>query len=267
MRDLEPENHQRTIILMANVPGLPSSQGTPSRHREPLQPVNIQPTNSNGMNDGGRKPLIKAEAPYTAPSLQQYPSSRDPLSSPDFPRPSARPSLPVIKDENRPGASPVAQNRAPFQTGSPSKFTPHPTTTSTARDTVKPEPQDDTPMSYTEAQDKIPKQNQQITRLQKLIEQATPDVLEAEVRTLKTFLETLRTPLEGKIAHQDVTHWVKQIANLENRKVDTPTIIGVVGNTGAGKSSVINALLDEERLVPTNCSKSTPLSGCAYGQN
>ena len=30
-------------------------------------------------------------------------------------------------------------------------------------------------------------------------------------------------------------------------------MIGVVGNTGAGKSSVINAMLDEERLVPTNC--------------
>jgi hypothetical protein len=27
----------------------------------------------------------------------------------------------------------------------------------------------------------------------------------------------------------------------------------VVGNTGAGKSSVINAMLDEERPVPTNC--------------
>lgn len=30
-------------------------------------------------------------------------------------------------------------------------------------------------------------------------------------------------------------------------------MIGVVGNTGAGKSSVINAMLEEERLVPTNC--------------
>ncbi len=40
---------------------------------------------------------------------------------------------------------------------------------------------------------------------------------------------------------------------LEKHEVNTPTIIGVVGNTGAGKSSVINAMLDEVRLVPTNC--------------
>ena len=40
---------------------------------------------------------------------------------------------------------------------------------------------------------------------------------------------------------------------LRDQSTDTPTIIGVVGNTGAGKSSVINAILDEERLVPTNC--------------
>ena len=31
------------------------------------------------------------------------------------------------------------------------------------------------------------------------------------------------------------------------------TIVGVMGNTGAGKSSIINALLDEEQLVPTSC--------------
>lgn len=34
----------------------------------------------------------------------------------------------------------------------------------------------------------------------------------------------------------------------------TKTIVGVVGETGGGKSSIINnAMLDEERLVPTNC--------------
>jgi hypothetical protein len=30
-------------------------------------------------------------------------------------------------------------------------------------------------------------------------------------------------------------------------------MVGVVGHTGAGKSSAVNAVLDEERLVPTNC--------------
>jgi predicted GTPase len=30
-------------------------------------------------------------------------------------------------------------------------------------------------------------------------------------------------------------------------------VIGVVGQTGAGKSIVINAVLEEESLVPANC--------------
>jgi len=124
---------------------------------------------------------------------------------------------------------------------------------SASMDSVKAEPRGDTPLSDTEAQNSIPKRSQENTRPQTVIEEATPEVLEAEVQTSKAFLEIVRIPLEGKVTHQDVTHWVKQISNLENRKVDTPTIIGVVGNTDAGKSSVINALLDEERLVPTNC--------------
>lgn len=46
--------------------------------------------------------------------------------------------------------------------------------------------------------------------------------------------------------------WYQQLENLKVQGSCHKTIIGVVGNTGAGKSSVINALLDEERLVPTN---------------
>lgn len=47
--------------------------------------------------------------------------------------------------------------------------------------------------------------------------------------------------------------WTEAINKLIPQAQRKRTIVGVVGNTGAGKSSVINALLDEERLVPTSC--------------
>lgn len=97
---------------------------------------------------------------------------------------------------------------------------------------------------------------EQIARLQKLIGGASPDHLECEVRNNHKFLDTLRQAFEEEGTQSpDLQHWIRQISNLQNHKVDTATIIGVVGNTGAGKSSVINAILDEERLVPTNCSR------------
>ncbi|KAI3535727.1 hypothetical protein CSPX01_11251 [Colletotrichum filicis] len=66
-------------------------------------------------------------------------------------------------------------------------------------------------------------------------------------------------------------HWLDQISDLRDQaKRSHRTVIGVLGNTGDGKSSTINALLDEERydrtlisddgtqliilsLLPTNC--------------
>ncbi|QSZ34344.1 hypothetical protein DSL72_005935 [Monilinia vaccinii-corymbosi] len=93
------------------------------------------------------------------------------------------------------------------------------------------------------------------TRLQKIIEDSSPEVLEAEVKKKNDFLTLLKARFNVPEAqsHQETKHWLQQIETLQSQGVDTPTIIGVVGNTGAGKSSVINALLDEERLVPTNC--------------
>ncbi|KAF3491697.1 uncharacterized protein GIQ15_01214 [Arthroderma uncinatum] len=47
--------------------------------------------------------------------------------------------------------------------------------------------------------------------------------------------------------------WYDQIQDLKGLSKDTSrVVVGVVGSTGAGKSSVINALLGEERLVPTS---------------
>jgi hypothetical protein len=119
-------------------------------------------------------------------------------------------------------------------------------------------------------------------RLQKLIETSSPERLEAEVKVYKDFLDSIREPLfANSFQGKDAQYFLQQIDALRNQQVDSPTIIGVVGNTlvathydtlshcpqpfrrrhiltscfvrGAGKSSVINAMLEEERLVPTNC--------------
>jgi len=77
---------------------------------------------------------------------------------------------------------------------------------------------------------------------------------EAEVKKYKNFLDVLKaTLLEKGTNNQDAIYFLRNLELLRGQKTDTPTIIGVVGNTGAGKSSIINAMLDEERLVPTNC--------------
>ncbi|WQF76502.1 Putative P-loop containing nucleoside triphosphate hydrolase [Colletotrichum destructivum] len=44
------------------------------------------------------------------------------------------------------------------------------------------------------------------------------------------------------------SHWLQQIRDLRGRAEHSKqTIVGILGNTGDGKSSIINALLDEEK--------------------
>jgi len=65
-------------------------------------------------------------------------------------------------------------------------------------------------------------------------------------------LGNLRKAL-GAALSPDADQWLASIDKLEAQAERTRTVIGVVGATGAGKSSVINAMLDEERVLPTNC--------------
>lgn len=52
---------------------------------------------------------------------------------------------------------------------------------------------------------------------------------------------------------RDVIGHRKTIHNLKKSARNPKPILGVVGSTGHGKSSLINALLGESQLIPTNC--------------
>ena len=65
----------------------------------------------------------------------------------------------------------------------------------------------------------------------------------------------------------DIVLQIKAIETLKNSVQPTRVIVGVVGNTGAGKSSVISAVLDEERLLPTNCMRACTASPTEISYN
>ncbi|KAF2455772.1 hypothetical protein BDY21DRAFT_288795 [Lineolata rhizophorae] len=90
--------------------------------------------------------------------------------------------------------------------------------------------------------------------LHQLTSENDPGKLEASMSIASGLLTELKTTIqEYSQLSSDAGHWLQTIAETEKLNTRTRTIIGVVGNTGAGKSSVINAMLDEEFLVPTNC--------------
>jgi hypothetical protein len=87
-----------------------------------------------------------------------------------------------------------------------------------------------------------------------ILEQQDPELLETAVARSVQMLSEFKILLSRYAAsNEDARSWKHAIETLTPQAAQTRTVIGVIGHTGAGKSSVINALLDEERLVPTNC--------------
>ncbi|KAI0148196.1 hypothetical protein F4776DRAFT_606585 [Hypoxylon sp. NC0597] len=102
--------------------------------------------------------------------------------------------------------------------------------------------------------------------LERLVAESVPEVLESGVAIGVDLLDKLKTTLSTFIT-PEVDAWLKSIDELKARATPNRTVVGVVGNTGAGKSSVINALLDEERLLPTNCLRACTASPTEISYN
>ncbi|ETS86827.1 hypothetical protein PFICI_00655 [Pestalotiopsis fici W106-1] len=105
----------------------------------------------------------------------------------------------------------------------------------------------------------------QTNYLQQIVALNNPETLEAGVKVGVQVLDGLLSTLTSD--NDDIKAWVKSIKDLRERAKPAKTIVGVVGNTGAGKSSVINALLDEERLLPTNCMRACTASPTEISYN
>ncbi|KAI8949489.1 hypothetical protein F4801DRAFT_403829 [Xylaria longipes] len=87
------------------------------------------------------------------------------------------------------------------------------------------------------------------SHLQKAMDSAEVDDLSRHQSTGARILEELTQMLSSNMISVDIS----SIKSLQERANTPRTIIGVVGGTGHGKSSLINALLGEEKLVPTSC--------------
>ncbi|KAL7629638.1 hypothetical protein AAE478_001160 [Parahypoxylon ruwenzoriense] len=133
-------------------------------------------------------------------------------------------------------------------------------TSSSERATIKPDPE--------VKQDEVPKPELEdaVSYLEQLVTLNDLEKLESGVNIGVTLLKKLNDVM-SIFTHPDLDVWAKTAQEIMERAKPTRTVVGVVGNTGAGKSSVINALLDEERLLPTNCLRACTASPTEISYN
>lgn len=96
----------------------------------------------------------------------------------------------------------------------------------------------------------LPQKPKQITldNLRTAIDAMDLANLKVYTETACQVLDALRQPM----ADSKQLEWLKRIKKIREKPQKTRTIVAVAGATGAGKSSLINALLDEEKLLPTS---------------
>ncbi|KAK3495154.1 Dynamin family-domain-containing protein [Neurospora hispaniola] len=88
--------------------------------------------------------------------------------------------------------------------------------------------------------------------LQALKRETSPAKLEAALNAGVGLLADIQKAFADASTVPEIAKWCKSIQDLQAQSCKQRTVVGVVGSTGAGKSSVINAVLNQESLVPTN---------------
>ncbi len=184
-----------------------------------------------------------------SPSHSRVTPNSATLNSPAsrFGEPTPLPSKPTPSD---PTASPFQAPKVKVEDTAPMGIHP-------SRPSVKAEPTDDIddqgllPRDDVEADDN--NQSLQNVYLQQLAQETSTEKLERGVQKGLKLLDQLKQTLSPAAETEDGRAWLSQIEAIQTQAARARTVVGVVGNTGSGKSSCINSLLDYERLVPTNC--------------
>lgn len=77
--------------------------------------------------------------------------------------------------------------------------------------------------------------------------------LEAHAKAAYKVIKSIQDALKEATLAQDASRLLGVVNRVNSQRKHAKTVIGVVGDTGSGKSSIINALLNEEMMLPTNC--------------
>lgn len=67
----------------------------------------------------------------------------------------------------------------------------------------------------------------------------------------------LKDPTSWKFTSESTCYWPAEISKVKAHAESVRTIIGVLGVPGAGKTSLISAIVGEEGLLPTNCMRAS----------